>query len=716
MTTPPQLTFADVARFPRPGTTIPGGLGFTPDSRALTYLFSAEGSLVRSLWRLDLATGERTVIAGPPPASTSETALSREEELRRERARLRELGVTSYQFARAAARETLLIPAGGRLWLRLGEGELEPIAGTEGALDPQLDPAGTRVAFVRDGDLHVCHLATRDLQRLTFEAAEGLTSGLAEFIAQEELDRDRGFWWSPDGSRIAFIRADSRHIPEYPIVHQGVADIDIERHRYPFAGQPNAILQLGVIALESGQCTWMDLGPNPDQYIARVGWRPDGVLTAQLLSRDQQSLRLVAFAPNGSARTLIEERQAPWINLADDTHFLSDGRIVWSSERTGYRHLELRSPDGDFIRQLTSGDWMVTAILGCDEERGLVYFAATRESPLERHFYRVPLEGGPIERLTTGPGWHSGVLSPDFAWLASSWSSRQHAPAVVVHSLRDERVITVHQAEVTPESLGLQVPEFFETAAADGATLYGALYRPAAGFDGPRPLIVSVYGGPHVQRVVDDWTITVDLRAQYLAQQGCWVLKLDNRGSAGRGLAFEAHIARRLGSVEVEDQLAGVRYAASLPGVDASRVGIYGWSYGGYMTIMAMLRAPDVFRVGVAGAPVTDWDGYDTAYTERYMGTPADNPEGYRESSALTHAHRLAGSLLLVHGMTDENVHFRHTARFIVALTEAGKDYDLLLFPEERHMPRDARGLEYQERRVIDFLLRHLAEGLPGGD
>ncbi|WP_322797357.1 S9 family peptidase [Tepidiforma sp.] len=715
MTEPQPLTIADVARFPRPGTTIPGGLGFTPDSRALTFLFSAEGTLVRSLWRLDLATGERTVLAGPPPASTSEAVLSREEELRRERARLRELGVTAYQFARSAAIETLLIPAGGRLWLRIGDGDLEPIPGTEGALDPQLDPAGTRVAFVRDGDLYVCDLASGDLRRLTFDAADGLTSGVAEFIAQEELDRDRGFWWSPDGARIAFIRADSRHIPEYPIVHQGVSAIDVERHRYPFAGQPNAILQLGVIELDSEACTWMDLGRDPDQYIARVGWRPDGVLTAQLLSRDQQTLRLVAFEPGGAARTLIEERQAPWINLAGDTHFLNDGRIVWSSERTGYCHLELRSPEGDLIRELTSGDWMVTGLLGCDEARGLVYFAGTRESPLERHLYRVPLEGGPIERLTAEPGWHSGVLSPDGGWLADSWSSRRHAPRVAVRSLGDDVVISVHQAEVTPAGLGLQVPEFFETAAADGTTVYGALYRPAPGFDGPRPLIVSVYGGPHVQRVVDDWTLTVDLRAQYLAQQGCWVLKLDNRGSAGRGLAFEAHIARRLGTVEVEDQLAAVRYAAALPGVDASRVGIYGWSYGGYMTIMAMLRAPEVFRVGVAGAPVTDWDGYDTAYTERYMGTPADNPEGYRESSALTHARRLAGRLLLVHGMTDENVHFRHTARFIVALTEAGKDYDLLVFPEERHMPRDARGLEYQERRVIEFLLRHLGERLPAG-
>ena len=222
------------------------------------------------------------------------------------------------------------------------------------------------------------------------------------------------------------------------------------------------------------------------------------------------------------------------------------------------------------------------------------------------------------------------------------------------------------------------------------------------------PLVVSVYGGPHVQRVADDWMLTVDLRAQYLAQQGYVVLKLDNRGSLNRGLAFEAAIADRMGTVEVDDQVAGVRHMAALPYVDGSRVGIYGWSYGGYMTCMAMMRAPDVFKVGVSGAPVTDWDGYDTGYTERYMGTPQSNPEGYHDSSVLTHAAKLQGRLLLVHGMVDENVHFRHTARLIVALTAADKDYDLLVFPEERHMPRDLKGMEYQERRVLDYLNRNL--------
>ncbi|GIW12951.1 MAG: peptidase S9 [Tepidiforma sp.] len=710
MTQPAPLTFADLARFPRPGMNVPGSLGFTPDGASVTFLFSAEGNLVRSLWTLDLESGERKVIAGPPPASTAEHQLSREEELRRERARLRELGVTSYQFAARAAEPILLVPGGGRLWLSRSFGELIELPGTEGAIDPGLSPAGNRLAFVRDGNLFVLDLQSPggQLRQLTFDAADGLTNGLAEFIAQEELDRDRGFWWNPDGTKIAFIRADSRHIPEYSIVHQGKSAIDIERHRYPFAGQPNAVLDLAVVDISTGSVEWLDLGPDRDIYIARVGWRPDGALAVQLLSRDQRTLRLLLYDRSSTPEVLLVEHQEPWINLAGETTFLADGRIIWSTERTGFRHLELCSPGGTRLARLTHGEWMVTSLLGVDEARGLVYFAATEASPIERHLYRVSLDGGPPERLTSEPGWHSGVLGPGGEWLIDTWSSTASPPRIIARNLLDGRERTVHEPEpIEPARLGFVVPEFHTLRAPDGTLLFGALYRPPAAEE-PVPLAVSVYGGPHVQRVINDWSMTVDLRAQYLAQQGVAVFKLDNRGSSGRGLAFEAHINRRMGTVEVEDQVAGVQYLATLPGIDTSRVGIYGWSYGGYMTLMCLLKAPEVFHVGVAGAPVTDWDGYDTAYTERYMGTPQENPEGYREGSALSHASRLRAPLLLVHGMVDENVHFRHTARFIVELTRAGRPYDLLLFPEERHMPRDPDGLAYQEQRVIEFLLRHL--------
>ena len=705
------LTLAQVAAFPRPGMVAPARLEFTPDGKGVTYLFSEEGSLVRSLWRFDLESGERRVLAGPPPASTDESKLSREEELRRERARLRELGVTNYEFASDAPEQVLLVPGGGKLWASIGDQEVAELPGSEGAIDPHLSPDGSHVAFVRDDELWVLPLAGGEAKRLTSGAEPGLTNGLAEFIAQEELDRDRGFWWSPDGSRIAYIRADSRHIKDYTIVHQGKDEVDNEPHRYPFAGEPNAILQLGVVQAGGGATTWMDLGTDTDIYIARVGWRKDGTLTCQVLSRDQRTLRLLAFDDAGKATILLEEHQEPWLNLHGDTKLLPDGGFLWMSERSGYAHIYRYDADGSNCRALTSGEWVVTGINRVDSENGLVYFSATKESPLERHLYTVPLEGGSIARLTPGTGVHGAVVSKDGKRFIDMWSNREHAVQVTIRSTSDgslERTL-FDNAGFDAEELGLTPPEYIKLKAADGKTeLHGAIYKPKIETGKRYPLIVSVYGGPHVQRVLDDWTLTVDLRAQYLAQQGFVVLKLDNRGSSDRGLEFEAAIADRMGTVEVDDQVEGVRELAKLPYVDASRVGIYGWSYGGYMTCMAMMRAPEVFKVGVSGAPVTDWDGYDTGYTERYMGTPQSNPEGYKDSSVLTHAHKLRGKLLLVHGMTDENVHFRHTARLIVALTEANKDYDLLIFPEERHMPRDAKGLEYQERRVLEYFEREL--------
>jgi len=712
------LTIADIARLPRPGMVVPGMLRFTPDSRALTYLFSAEGSLVRSLWRLDIASGERRVIAGPPAGATSEEQLSREEELRRQRLRLRELGVTSYQWAARASSPVLLVPDGGQLSVAIGDRTLSAIPGTEGALDPKLNRDGSKVAFARDGDLFVTPTAGGEVTRLTHDAADGITNGVAEFIAAEELDRDDGFWWSPGGDRIAFIRADSRHIPRYPIVHQGKSQVDIEEHRYPFTGAANALLQLGVIELETGACTWMDLGTETDFYIPRVAWRPDGTLTCTWLSRDQQTIRLLAFDATGTSTVLIEEHQEPWINIANDARFLDTGEILWWSERSGFGHLYCYDAAGLNARQLTSGEWVVTRVVSVHQPSRTVYFEATRETVLERHLYAASLDGGDIRKLTGDAGWHSTTVSGDGRYFVDHHSSLTNAPRVTLRAIESgEEVATIFANDGnSAEELGLHPPELVDVPAADGSTmLKGAIYAPPAREPGKKyPVIVSVYGGPHAQRVADDWSLTVDLRAQYLAQEGFVVFRLDNRGSANRGLEFEAALALRMGTVEVEDQAAGVRWLESLGYCDTSRTGMFGWSYGGYMTVMSMLREPEVFKVGVSGAPVADWDGYDTGYTERYMSTPALNPDGYRDGSLLKHADRLQGKLLLVHGGVDENVHFRHTARLITALTDADRDYDLLIFPEERHMPHNAKGLEYQERKLAQYFERELRTLPPG--
>lgn len=712
-----KLSLADVARHPRPGLNAPRRMEFSPDGKAITYLFSGAGTLLQQLWRYDLATGERRQLTGNETAAP-EGEFSIEEQLRRERARLRERGVTDYQFLKVgeAGELVLLVPMGGALWVARGDEALRQLPGTEGALDAKLSPDGARVAFVRDDELWVAPTdGSAGPRQMSSGAGNGVTNGVAEYIAQEEMGRREGFWWSPDGASIAYEQADSVHIPMYPIVHQGRDEPLIEEHRYPFAGKPNARVKIGIVGLDDAAATtrWLDWGAGDDEYLARVAWRPDGSITAQIQPRDQRSIRLMALDPaTDEAALLIADQGDPWINLDNDTRYLKSGEILWGNERSGFQHLAVHDANGRHLRDLTSGEWVVTDVAAVDEANRVVYFHGTRESAIERHLHRVSLDGGPVERITEGAGWHATVVAPSTGLYVDSWSHLGASPTMTLRRLEgNAEVATLFADEAaTAEALGLRVPELTTFQTEDGTTLHAAIYAPpGAGEDGKRyPLIVSVYGGPHAQMVQDFWGMTIDLRAQFLAQQGYVVLKVDNRGSAKRGLRFEAPIHRDMGRIEVADQVEGVRWIGKRPYVDSERVGIYGWSYGGFMTCMALMRAPELFKVGVAGAPVTHWDGYDTHYTERYMGHPVENAAGYREGSPLSHVEALRGKLLLIHGMVDENVHFRHTARLIAALTAADKAYDLAIFPEERHMPRDAKGLEYMERRIYEYFRDNL--------
>lgn len=702
------LTIERVARYPAPGARIPTSFRFSHDGRYLYHLgFQGEGT-ARVLLREGVATGRREVVGRPPSGSGPGAPLSPEEVLLRERQRIQDTGITHY--ALAARADVAVFSWSGDLY-RASPGEaLRLTATTATEIDPQLSPDGSRVAFVREGDLHVLGLETLAETRLTDGVRDGVTHGLAEYIAQEEMDRSGGFWWSPDGSRIAYAEVDETAIPRYPIAHPGTTG-EIEWHRYPFAGGPNARIRLGIIRAQGGRTRWLDLAPDWDEfYLARVRWDDAGTLLVQVQSRDQRILRLLRVEPRTAAiPAILEERSDTWINLHDDLRPISRGRFLWSSEAGGFRHLELRDPDGALVRTLTAGTWAVDRLEGVDEAAGWVYFTAAREGPLEKHLYRVPLAGGDLERLTPERGFHDVVTAPGGAWV-DVHQSLATPPRVLLREGAG-RTVRVLDPNDDPEvrALGLRPPELVTVRAADGTLLHGALYRPdGAASGGKRPAILRVYGGPTAQTVKDSWDLTADLRAQHLARAGYVVLRLDNRGTPRRGRVFETALHRRLGSVEVEDQAAGARFLASLPYVDGKRIGVYGWSYGGYLAALCLLRQPDLFRAAVAGAPVVDWDGYDTHYTERYMGTPSDNPEGYRGASLLPLAGRLRGALLILHGMIDENVHFRHTARLIDALNGAQKTYDLLLYPGERHLPRGEDDRTHMERRLLDHFERHL--------
>jgi dipeptidyl-peptidase-4 len=440
---------------------------------------------------------------------------------------------------------------------------------------------------------------------------------------------------------------------------------------------------------------------------------------AAVLARTQRSLRWLRVSGSGSASELWTEKADPWVNLDTDTRVLDDGRILRSTERTGFRHLELRDADGNLRGALTGGEWMVTSVVHVDERRREVLFVGTAAGVLERHLYAVPLNvtqpTTDPQRLSTEPGWHAAVISRDGSRWVDSWSTLDQSTAVTVRQRDGSEPTLIHQATLTTALLGRAAPELLELVADDATTpLHAALYRPASPAASPPPCVVWVYGGPHQQYVKQAWEMTVHPLRQYLAQCGVAVLVVDNRGSANRGLAFEAPIAGHFGSVELADQAAAVQQLAAAGELDPSRVGITGGSYGGFMTLTAAIQRPDLFRAGVAVSPVTAWDGYDTAYTERYLGRPQDEPAAYARSSVLERAGELGGSVLLIHGAPDENVHLRHSVRLAAVLQALGRDIELVILPEDRHSARSEDGLRTRDRRTVLHLLTQLGVPLPG--
>ncbi len=718
----PEIPVEQIARFPRPGMSAPVAYAYAKDGETLAFLASPDGDLAQVLHGHDVASGETQVLARAPTAA-GEADLSLEEKLRRERLRQRAIGVTSYAFSKDGSR--ILLPIAGGVYLLDERGaELRELVSADAgtAMDATFAPDGEHVAFVRGGEVHVVHTEGGSARALTTGAAAGgVTNGLAEFVAQEEMGRLRGFWWSPSSSHIAFVEVDEKHIPAYRIVHQGkdaVGDAAQEDHRYPFAGAPNAHVRLGVVPAAGGEPVWMDLGADLDIYLARVHWFPDGRLAAEVMDRRQSELRLLQFdTTTGAATELLRESSDVWINLHRCFRPLKSeeselaGGFLWASERTGFRHLELRAADGSLVRRLTSGDWMVDSLQAVQEdEGGAVYFMATKDGATECHLYRVPLADGEVTRLTPDDGMHMTAVSPAFDTFVDRHHARDRPVRCDLRDLSDGSLLrTLHDAaDERVTEMALTAPELITIENRDGIPLDALLYRPPQGA-GPWPLIVSVYGGPHAQRVKNGWDVTVDLRAQALRRRGYLVLVVDNRGAARRGLAFEGWIKHDMGNLEVLDQVDGVRWCVDQGLADPDRVAIYGWSYGGYMSCMCLARAPEVFKAAVAGAPVTHYDGYDSCYTERYMGLPQENADGYQRGSVMHHVEQMRGKLLLVHGLIDENVHFQHTARLVNALIRARKPYELLLFPDERHMPRGEADRIYMEERILAFLEDALA-------
>ncbi|MFC6198674.1 S9 family peptidase [Ponticaulis profundi] len=577
--------------------------------------------------------------------------------------------------------------------------------------DARVSPRGNYVSFIRDGALFVIELATGKETQITPDAEpeNAISYGVAEFVAQEEMSRYTGYWWSPDESYVAYTKVDESTvdvIERFDIAADKTTVID---QRYPRAGRPNAIVDLFVRNIETGetvQIDWRreDWGPATDQYLARVNWTfvhsGARILSVQRVDRDQTKIDVfnAYIEPRNPELEVMDtssfdlDVQDKWVNLSSD--YINNGiGFIRTNETTGFRHILLTPPEAGEATQLTQGEWVVSKIEGSNEENGLVFFTGFKDTPLEKHLYSVPVDGGKAVRITeAGKSW-AITMSPDGKSFVGTSSSPTQPPQTGLYTAEGELIAWIEENRLDenhpyfPYLENHTTPTFGTLTAEDGQTLHYS-YQTPPDFDPNKqyPVIVEVYGGPHVQTVDRDWEKLSDV---FYTHQGYIVFRLDNRGSWNRGKAFEDVIYRQTGGPEVRDQLKGVEWLKEQSFVDADRIAIQGWSYGGYMTLMTLLQAePDTFAAAASGAPVTDWSLYDTFYTERYMDTPQDNADGYEKSSVFYHLDKWEGDLpplLLMHGMADDNVTFDNMTRLMAELQQRGLLFDVMTYPGQRH-------------------------------
>jgi dipeptidyl-peptidase 4 len=712
-----KLTVERINGKPPLGGTLPTDIAWMPDGRRVTWLKPGRSALAPAdLWSLDANTGQESLLIEgsqlfepPPPGATDP----------------RPLPLPGYSWAPSG--DALLVAHGGDLFLvDVQKKSARALVRTpEEEEFPALSPDGRRVAFVRKNDLYLVDLASGKETRVTRSGSDTVLNGRLDWVYEEELAArsGRAFVWSPDSRKIAYLQLDQARVPTFPIVDFIPVQNSLDTQRYPKPGDPNAVVRVGVAGIGAdggaGPERLVSFTPDDLYVVPDLAWSQDSATVAfQQLNREQNELQLRALAvpegPTGALgvpRTILTERSPTWVNASPAPRFLKDkGRFLWVSERDGFAHVYLCDLAGS-CRAITQGPWTVDAQssftstggpLFADERTGFVYFVATEKDARERHLYRARLDGTGRARLTREDGTHQVILSSDGRSYVDTFSDASTPPRVTLSSMDGSRRTPIEENK-SPEILRYERAslEWVDLRTKDGTLLHGSLLKPAA-FDPEKryPVIVSVYGGPHAQSVKNDWS-HVSAFEHLLASRGFVVFSLDNRGTANRGHAFESPIFRDLGRVELEDQLLGVDYLKSLPFVDSSRLGIWGWSYGGYMTLYALTNAPGVFRAGVAGAPVTDWKLYDTIYTERYMGTPKSNPKGYETSSPLAKAWAVEAELLIIHGTADDNVHVANSLTFADALIRGGRPHALNLHPRQLHAFKDAANRTARDQAVL---------------
>lgn len=701
--------FRDLAETRNYTLGTPVGAKLTADGRTAFFLRGGPRDPVLRLYEFDIATGtEKELLTPAQLLGAAQEVLTAEEKARRERARMTLRGFTSFQLSDDGAR--LLVTLSGQLYVvERASLKVTALPGRNW-IDPRFSPDGTAVAAVSAGELHVIELATGTVHPVTSGASATLSHGVAEFVAQEEMDRREGYWWSADSQSLAYQENDesgveARYIadPLHP------ADPPV-RFFYPRAGSANAKVRLGVVPRQGGPTRWIDWDATAFPYLTRVTWSERGApLTLLVQNRAQQEQVLLAADPaTGATRELLRERDPAWLNL--DTRamprWLPGGReFLWTTEARGSWQVELRAADGSLVRELTPPDFVYKGVIHADTEAGQLYVAGGTD-PRETHVWRFPLAGGPGSPLTAERGIHGAIFARRGGTMIHTFSLLDGRSGADILDGNGRKLASLPSIAERPRF----VPNVELTRTTGGERQFNAaIVRPRDFQPGRKyPVILSVYAGPHTT------VVTASARAyygdQWTADQGYIVVRLDGRGTPYRGRDWERVIRGNLIDIALEDQVAGLEaLGAMYPELDLTRVGVTGWSFGGYFTAMATIRRPDIFRAGVAGAPVATWENYDTFYTERYLGLPQENPAAYRVSSVVTYADQLRRPLLLIHGLTDDNVYFQHTLQIAEALYLAGKPYELL--PQlGTHLITDPMVKLRQEARILEFFNRSLQD------
>jgi dipeptidyl-peptidase-4 len=575
-------------------------------------------------------------------------------------------------------------------------------------------PDGVFVAFVRRNNLYVVDLATQRERAVTSDGTDDLLNGKLDWVYQEEIygrGRFRAYWWSPDSRRVAFLQIDERPVPKYTVIDHIPSRPVLEISGYPKAGDPNPTVKLGVARVVGGTPRWIDLSAYaPSEFlIVNVDWTPDGKqIVYQVQNREQTWLDLnFADWTSGIPKRVLRETTEAWVNENGNPVWLKDGTFLWMSERSGFRHLYHYRTDGTQVRQVTTGRWDLRTLYGADESAGSVYFAATERSPIGIDLYRVKIDGTGLTRVSREEGTHRATFNPLFTQYIDAWSNLTTPTQVRLHRAdgSEVRVIDANPAKALAE-YRLSIPELLQVKTRDGFVMEAMMIKPPD-FDPSRryPVFQHTYAGPGASQVANRWGGSSFLFHQLLAQHGIIVWICDNRSASGKGVESQWPIYGRAGELELRDIEDGLAWLKQQPYVDGTRILLSGWSYGGFMTAYALTHSTS-FAGGIVGAPVTDWRNYDTIYTERYMKMPQNNPQGYEATAPAKAAARLHGKLLLLHGMTDDNVHVQNSVQFAYELQRAGKPFEMMVYPRSRHGVADPRLNLHLRQTMFDFVMR----------